>query len=99
MSINLNFRNIRRCCICEVMAPENKCVNCNLRYCKHCDDDIFFHKSDDSNHRNTILNYFKCCNSCCSNCYTESCIICGILDNNLDMIVVHGNYQCKDHID
>jgi hypothetical protein len=82
------------------MPCKYKCENCNRRYCDSfdCGKNIYYHIDSDSVHDNTGIYYFKCCNSCCSQCYLEICSICGDIESNLDMIILDGVYQCKTHI-
>ncbi len=96
MSINPNLMHHRKCCICEIAPPNYKCMKCNLYYCHTHIDSIVYHIFDVERSTNQY-EYYKCCQHCCSNCYTEMCNICGDINSNLDLILLNGVYLCKDH--
>ena len=95
--IDPNMMHRRKCCICEAIAPDFKCVNCNLYFCGSHDIFITYHIDDNMNHSPYRYDYHKCCNYCCSNCYVVECAICGENDSNLNMKYVGGHYICHEH--
>ena len=95
--IDPNMMHRKRCCICEAILPKYKCTNCNLYYCMDHEKYIYYHIDDIDLLSSYRYTYFKCCEYCCGNCKTETCHICGYVDSNLEMNVVDGLYQCKDH--
>lgn len=90
----------RRCFICNSVPCKYTCDGCGRQYCDSldCGKHIYYHLDSDLIHSSTSRYFFNCCESCCSQCYSEICSVCGALESNLEMTVINGEYRCNEHL-